>query len=220
MLRLLLLPIITVIYLGAVDIIDRPIPFGEKRIALTKAYIEEHYGRHPENISITPKIILLHYTAIDNFDDSYARFVSETLPTDRPDIANASALNVSAHFMVDRNGTIYRLMDETTMARHVIGLNYSTIGIENVGGENFIDNLTPAQIQANIALINYLVEKHPTLTYLAGHHEYRCFEGHPLWLEKNDNYRTLKHDPGEPFMGQLRIHFPDLKAAPCQSKDD
>ena len=32
---------------------------------------------------------------------------------------------------VDRDGTICRLMPETWMARHVIGLNYSAIGIEN-----------------------------------------------------------------------------------------
>ncbi len=203
-------------YLSAIEIIDKPLFFGKKRIDLTKAYIEEHYGIPSNNISITPEIILIHYTAIDNFEDSYARFVSETLPTDRPDIVNASALNVSAHFMVDRDGTIYRLMDETTMARHVIGLNYSSIGIENVGGKDLVDDLTPAQLRANIELIDYLLKKHPALTYLAGHHEYRCFEDHPLWLEKDDSYRTLKHDPGERFMRELRAHFPKLKIAPCK----
>ncbi|MEA3374038.1 MAG: peptidoglycan recognition family protein [Campylobacterota bacterium] len=216
MLKLFLLPIIAIACLNGVEITDKLIPFAEKRTALTKTYIEEHYGLYPENISITPRIILIHYTAIDNLDDSYARFISETLPTDRPDIANASALNVSAHFMVDRDGTVYRLMDETTMARHVIGLNYSSIGIENVGGEGLVDNLTPEQLQANIDLISYLAKKHTTLTYLVGHHEYRCFEDHPLWLEKDDNYRTLKHDPGARFMDQLRTQFPKLKAAPCK----
>ena len=37
------------------------------------------------------------------------------------------------------------------MARHVIELNYSSIGIENVGGEtNKKEDLTPAQVHANI----------------------------------------------------------------------
>ena len=216
MLKLLFLPLIIATVLNAIDIIDKPVYFGKKRIALTKAYMEEHYGIHSDTISITPKIILIHHTAIDNFEDSYARFISETLPTDRPDIANASALNVSAHFMVDRDGTIYRLMDETTMARHVIGLNFSSIGIENVGGKDSVDDLTPEQLRANVALIGYLLGKYPDLAYLVGHHEYRCFEGHPLWLEKNDSYRTLKHDPGERFMHALRIHFPTLKTAPCK----
>ncbi len=41
--------------------------------------------------------------------------------------------------MVDRDGTRYRLMPETYMARHVIGLNYYSIGIENVGGSMEIE---------------------------------------------------------------------------------
>jgi len=44
-----------------------------------------------------------------------------------------------------------------------------------------VDNLTDAQIQANIALVRYLKNKYPTIEYLIGHHEYLHFEGHPLW---------------------------------------
>ena len=115
--------------------------------------------------------------------------------------------------MIDRDGTVYRLMDETVMARHIIGLNYSSKGIENVGGKGNIDDLTPAQLNANIELISYLHNKYSTLEYLIGHHEYTEFTQHPLWLERDKNYRTLKHDPGETFMNRLRPHFPQLKSA-------
>jgi beta-N-acetylhexosaminidase len=167
-----------------------------------------------KNIKITPKIIVIHWTAIDNFEDSYKRFIKPKLPSDRPDIQAASALNVSAHFMVKRDGTIYRLMDETTMARHIIGLNYTAIGIENVGGQNNKANLTPAQLKANIALIQYLKEKYKTIDYLIGHYEYTHFIEHPLWLEKDPNYRTVKYDPSPVFMQALRQRFPHLKVAP------
>lgn len=194
-------------------IIDKPIIFNEERIALSKQYIQQHYGLKVKDVHIKTRIVVVHWTAINDFNRSFQRFVEPTLPSDRPDIQKASALNVSTHFMVDRDGTIYRLMPETLMGRHIIGLNYSAIGIENVGGEQNIDNLTQAQLKANIALIKYLQQRHPALEYLIGHHEYTDFTEHPLWLEKDEHYRTTKYDPGEAFMHKLRKHFPTLKSA-------
>ena len=200
--------------LFAIEIIDKPIIFDETRVQLTKEYIKSHYGLEVNKIKITPKIIVVHWTAIDEFERSYQRFVKPTLPSDRPDIKKASALNVSAHFMIKRDGTIYRLMDETTMARHVIGLNYSSIGIENVGGQNNIANLTPAQLKANTALITYLKKRYPSIDYLIGHYEYTNFVHHPLWLEQDPSYRTIKYDPGEKFLEALHKSIPELKGAP------
>jgi len=198
-------------------IIDKPIEFGPERIAMTKAYIQSHYGKHVESIEITPKIILLHWTAEMDFDRSFKRLQPEKLLSDRKDIMNASALNVSSQFMVARDGTIYRLMPENWMARHVIGLNYSSIGIENVGGkDNKTDDLTPAQRQANIDLVMYLKAKYPTIEYLVGHHEYQQMEGTSLWLEKDIGYRTVKSDPGDKFMSEIRdaVKCLNLKAPP------
>jgi beta-N-acetylhexosaminidase len=198
-------------------IIDKPIDFGPERIAMTKEYIKSHYGKEVNNIEITPKIILLHWTAEMDFDKSFKRLLPEKLLSDRKDIVKASALNVSSQFMVARDGTIYRLMPETWMARHVIGLNYSSIGIENVGGKgNKIDDLTPAQRQANIDLVFYLKAKYPSIEYLVGHHKYKQMESTSLWLEKDKGYRTVKADPGEKFMNDIRngVKCLDLKAPP------
>ena len=168
-----------------------------------------------KNIKIEPKILLIHYTAVATYEDSLKRFESETLPNDRPDIVSAGALNVSTHFMVERDGTIHQLMPLDYMGRHVIGLNYNSIGIENVGGEGFIEDLTVEQLLANIFLANYLRKKFPTLEYLVGHHEYQCFEKTSLWLEKDDGYRTIKHDPGNSFMRDLHNNLKGFKKAPC-----
>ena len=198
-------------------IIDKPIDFGPERIAMTKEYIKSHYGMQVESIEIVPKIILLHWTAELDFDKSFKRLQPEKLLSDRKDIVKASALNVSSQFMVARDGTIYRLMPENWMARHVIGLNYSSIGIENVGGkDNKIDDLTPAQRQANIDLVMYLKAKYPTIEYLVGHHEYKQMESTSLWLEKDKGYRTVKADPGEKFMSDIRsaVECLNLKAPP------
>ena len=199
----------------AYEIKQTPIHFGDTRIKLTKEYIKNHYALEVNNIKIVPKIVLVHYTAIDDFKRSLKRFESQTLPTDRPEISKASALNVSTHFMVERDGTIHQLMPLDFMARHVIGLNYSAIGIENVGGENRVENLTVEQLLANIFIVNFLKKKFPTIEYVVGHHEYRCFESTPLWLELDDGYRTKKYDPGEIFMRDLRGNIKGFKAAPC-----
>lgn len=190
---------------------DTPISFSEERIKMTREYILNHYGLAVEHIEIEPKIIVLHWTAIDDFERTFAVFDRETLDESRPELQSAGQVNVSIQFVVDRDGTIHRLMPETWMARHCIGLNYSAIGIENVGGSNGIDNLTRAQTRADIALIRYLKKKYPSIAYLIGHHEYREFEGHPLWLEKNEGYRTEKIDPGDRFMRAVREGVADLQ---------
>lgn len=195
-----------------IKIVDKPIDFGKERIAMTKDYIKQHYGRKVNNIKITPKIIVLHWTAEMSFDKSFKRLQPQKLLTDRKDIAKASLLNVSAQFLVARDGTIFRLMPENWMARHVIGLNYSSIGVENVGGKgNKIDDLTPAQRKSNIALVKYLKAKYPSIEYLIGHHEYRRMESTSLWLEKDKGYRTVKSDPGEKFMSDIRRATKSLK---------
>jgi len=194
-----------------INIIDKPIDFGQKRIELTKEYIKTHYGFKVNNIEITPTIIVLHWTADMSFNKSFNRLKPQILFSDRKDIAKASALNVSAHFLVARDGKIYRLMPETYMARHVIGLNYSSIGVENVGGEgNKKEDLTEAQVEANIKLIRYLKAKYPTITKLIGHYEYRELEGSDEWLELDNGYRTEKKDPGEKFMKAIRSRVQDL----------
>lgn len=193
------------------SIIQKPIKFTKKRVNLTKEYIKHHYTLDVSNIRIDPKMIVLHWTAVMGLNDSFSRFKHETLFSDRKDIAKGGNLNVSSHFLIDRNGTIYQLMPENHMARHVIGLNHSSIGIENVGGEaNKKEDLTPAQLRSNIALVKYLKHKYPSIEYLIGHYEYTRFENSPLWLEKDDSYRTIKADPGEKFMKAVRQNVKDL----------
>lgn len=206
----------------ALEIKQLPIEFGDKRIELTKQYIKSHYNLDVKDIKIIPRIVVIHHTAIDDFKDSLSRFTSETLPTDRPDIQSAGAVNVSTHFMIERNGTINQLMPLDYMGRHVIGLNYNSIGIENVGGENPAqrDNLTDAQLRSNIELVKMLKKRFQTIEYVIGHYEYRCFEKTSLWLELDDNYRTKKDDPSIRFMKELRSNIQGFKKAPCKGIND
>ena len=140
-------------------IVERPITFNEERKVLTLEYLQNRYGLEQDSPEIDPKMIVLHWTVIPTFEKSFAAFDPVSLPNWRPDIKNVSGLNVSSQFMIDRDGTIYQLMPETTMARHVIGLNHCAIGVENVGGTDDLP-LTKAQLKSNIWLVRYLKGKY------------------------------------------------------------
>ena len=174
--------------------------------------MKDRYGLEKEEPTIEPKMVVLHWTAIPTLERSFEAFNSTKLPGARTAIAGAGDLNVSTQFLVDRDGTIYRLMPETTMGRHVIGLNHVAIGVENVGGTPETP-LTEAQLQANIWLVRYLKSKYD-IEYVIGHYEYTNFEEHELWLEKDAGYRTQKSDPGAEFMEQVRAATADLNFKP------
>ena len=218
--NLILLPLIcSVIFVSCStqkQIIDKPLIFDDERKSLTIKYLEDHYGIKQEEPSISPKMIVLHWTVIPTFEKSFAAFDPVSLPNWRPDIKNVSGLNVSSQFMIDRDGTIYQLLPETTMARHVIGLNHCAIGVENIGGTEDLP-LTEAQLKSNIWLVKYLSKKYD-IDYVIGHYEYTLFEDHELWLEKDDGYRTEKTDPGTEFMENVRKATKSMNFKPLPNK--
>lgn len=197
-----------------IKIIDKPITYDSTRIKLSLQYLKERHGITQETPTITPKIVVLHWTASKTLSSTFNAFYPAKLPNgDRKDIANVSSLNTSSQFLIDRDGTIYRLMPDNYFARHVIGLNYCAIGIENVGSSDF--PLTNAQLKANIALVKYLYKKY-NIEYLIGHYEYTKFKDTLLWKETNPKYQTGKSDPGADFMLKVRNNLKDLplKATP------
>ena len=183
---------------------QKPIQFGAERIALTREYQSAHYGIESNSIEIEPKMIVLHWTCIPSMNATFRIFDSPTFPSSSPRRAELPGdLNVSSHFLVDRDGSIYQLMPETWMARHVIGLNHYAIGIENIGGIDGKDDLTPAQAQANAFLVCYLKKKYPNINHVIGHHDYLRFKQTALWLEKDPTYQTDKTDPGPMFVARV-----------------
>ncbi|MGB1277464.1 MAG: N-acetylmuramoyl-L-alanine amidase, partial [Nannocystaceae bacterium] len=160
-------------------------------------------------LTIEPKVIVLHFTDSDSLEVTWRYLNRETIEGKRPDIAAAGNVNVSTHFLIDRDGTVYRLMPETQFARHCIGLNHVAIGIENIGSA--AEPLTEAQALANADLIRNLAARYPRLTHLIGHQEYRQMEGHAYFDERDPNYRTDKVDPGDAFLARVRGLVADLE---------
>jgi N-acetylmuramoyl-L-alanine amidase len=182
---------------------ERPISFTAKRKKLTLDYIRKNYNRLTDETAIVPKLIVVHWTSCGTFEDTFNYFNRETLQPDRGDIRRGGEVNVSAHYVVDRDGTIYRLMPDTMMARHVIGLNHCSIGIENVGGPAY--PLTDAQVEANAWLVLSLARQYPSIERVIGHHEYLGLKDGPLWRSLDPKYVARpRKDPGDAFMQKVR----------------
>ena len=108
-------------------IVQRPIPFGARRKHETAAYAKRHYGFRDYRLR-HPHVIVEHYTVTSTFSQAF-----NTFAPDVPDSELHELPGTCAHFVVDRDGTIYQLVKLSIMCRHTVGLNWTAIGIEHVG---------------------------------------------------------------------------------------
>lgn len=191
-----------------IRIIEKPISFSEVRKQLSIEYLKNRHGLNQKKPTINPKIIVLHFTEGGTINSIFNYFNKETIEASRTFNKKQSNLNVSSHYLIERDGTIYHLLADTLFARHTIGLNYCAIGVENIGSAS--NPLTKKQVVSNIALINYLSKKYP-IEFVIGHSEYGKFRKTPLWKETDPTYFTGKSDPGESFLKQVREGIKNLK---------
>ncbi|NVB83822.1 MAG: N-acetylmuramoyl-L-alanine amidase [Kofleriaceae bacterium] len=194
---------------SSVAIVDVPMKWTDERERLTLDYRRRHSDPDAKDLAIEPRVIVLHYTGGDSAKSTRNYFDNVKIEAARKALAKGGAVNVSAHFVVDRDGTIYRLQPETRFARHCIGLNHIAIGIENVGDEGKVP-LTDAQIAADAALVRDLAKRFP-ITHLLGHHEVMKFHDNAYYVERERGYQNSKGDPGERFMARVRAEVADLK---------
>lgn len=210
--RYLPLLLVAVILAGCQDndptfrIFEKPIQFDEERELLSLEYMRDRHGIEAERAVIDPRMVVVHWTAVHSIEETFDVFNPVRL-RGRQNLQGASSLNVSSQFLVDRDGSIFRLLPDTTFARHTIGLNYIAIGIENIGGSQA--PLTRAQLKANTDLITWLAGKYD-IEYVIGHHEYQDFRGSDVWKETDPDYLTDKIDPGPDFMRRLRSELEPL----------
>jgi len=131
-------------------IVERPIPFGPARRAETARYAERHYGLDTYRLE-HPHVIVEHYTATTTFAPVWSTFAADT-----PDPELGELPGTCAHFVIDRDGTIYQLVPLYLICRHTVGLNWTAIGIEHVGFSDaqVMDN--PRQMSASLRLVRWL----------------------------------------------------------------
>ncbi len=131
-------------------IVWRPIPFGARRKREMKAYARRHYGLNTYRL-IDPHVIVEHWTETATFQEAY-----NTFAPDVPDSELHELPGTCAHFVIDRDGTIYQLVPLTLMCRHTVGLNWTAIGIEHVGMSDADVMDDRRQLDASLRLTRWL----------------------------------------------------------------
>lgn len=139
-----------------------------------------NYSDRPEHTDIN--LLIMHYTGMPTAKEALGRMCDPEA-------------QVSAHYMVDEDGTVYRLVPEEKRAWHAgiscwrgrAALNETSIGIEvvNPGHEHGYRAFPDVQMEAVLALSKNIVERHRI--------EPRNVVGH------SDIAPTRKEDPGELF---------------------
>ena len=105
--------------------------------------------------------------------------------------------------MIDRDGTIYRLVPVELMCRHTVGLNWTAIGIEHVGMSDSQVMGNPAQRAASLRLTRALQGRYGIATRnVIGHNENLSS---PFHRERVERLRTQTHaDFPKPVMDRYR----------------
>jgi N-acetylmuramoyl-L-alanine amidase len=143
-----------------------PIPYGAARKRQMAAYSLRHYGEDTYVLS-DPKVIVEHYTETATAGEAY-----NTFAPDVPDNEFHELPNTCAHFLVEPSGRIDQLVPLSLRCRHTVGLNWTAIGIENVGfsDREILDDR--AQIDASLRLTRWLRCRYGiSLENVIGHNE-------------------------------------------------
>ena len=135
-------------------IVWKPIPFSAQRLAETAAYANRHYGVDTWHIR-GPHVIVEHYTESTTMTSAWSTFAQDV-----PDSELHELPGTCAHFIVDRDGTIYQLVPVDVICRHTVGLNLMALGIEHVGMSDAEILDDPAQMKASLHLTAWLMQRY------------------------------------------------------------
>jgi len=131
-------------------VVRRPIPFPQERKDQMRAYARRHYGIDDYRLR-RPRVIVEHYTVTDDFQSTYNTFAPNV-----PDPELGELPGVCAHYVIDKDGAVYRLVPASIMCRHTVGLNWTSIGIEHVGRSDGEVLGNAAQRTASLLLTRHL----------------------------------------------------------------
>jgi beta-N-acetylhexosaminidase len=178
-------------------IVQKRIPFPPKRERETRNYAIRHYGLHTFQLR-NPKVIVEHFTETSSFGPVWSTFAHDV-----PDVELHELPQVCAHFVIDRDGTIYELVPPNLICRHTVGLNWTAIGIEHVGTSDAQVMGDRRQLRASLSLTRWLQQRYGILTRnVIGHAESLSS---PYHRERVASLRTQTHgDMAHPTMVRYR----------------
>jgi N-acetylmuramoyl-L-alanine amidase len=126
------------------------IPYPKQRKREMAAYSKRHYGQYKWRLN-NPQLIVIHYAEAGSISSIF-----NTFRTDQPDVEFHELPNVCSHFAVSASGAVYKFVPPTIRCRHVVGLNYTAIGIEHVGFSDQDILNRPAQLNGSLQFTQWL----------------------------------------------------------------
>jgi N-acetyl-anhydromuramyl-L-alanine amidase AmpD len=160
------------------------------------AYFKKHYGE--TRLTFRPSMIVMHYTVIPTTEATYRAL---------------SRREVSVHFMIGPDGTVYRLLPEDRRCTGAYGVNHVALSIEMVA-QTESDLLSRSkQVFSSFCLVRSLMEKHGiSASKVVAHYE--VSEGKkrvPEYTDLHDQIypdryppSSARLDPGPTYMAWLR----------------
>ena len=98
-----------------------------------------------------PHVIVIHYTDSPTFSSTYNTFAADV-----PDPELHELPGTCAQFVIDRSGIIHQLVSLRIMCRHTVGLNWTAIGVEQVGYSDAQVLSDRRQFSASLRLARWL----------------------------------------------------------------
>ena len=182
-------------------IVSKPIPYGAERKGEMAAYAKRHYGF--SSWRLHPRVVVQHYTASDSFSSAYNTFAADV-----PDSELHELPGVCAHFIIDKDGTIYQLVPLNVMCRHTVGLNPVAVGIEHVGTSDGEILGNARQMSASLRLTLWLMERYKIdLRDVIGHNESLSS---PYHRELYPSWRCQTH--GDWVLANMKVYRARLRS--------
>lgn len=185
-------------------VVKKYIAYGAGRKQQMTDYSRRHYGaKYASYVLANPKVVVLHHTDGADWQSAWSYFNANT----------AYVINgvkekpgVSAQFIIAKDGTIYQLMPLTYRARHAIGMNHVSFGIEfcqeSAGHDgHWMERQIlgrPKQVNAGLRLVRWLQDHYGIKTRdVVGH---ATANSSPYFLDKTG----IKNGAGDWFSAELK----------------
>ncbi len=181
---------------SSLQIFSKPIVLDDQRRMLTREYVARAYPASNANIGLRPRAIVLHSSRSEDMDSVFRTMLPAAKPGTKP-----VELNPATHYLVGVHGKVYRLLNDTVVARHAPGLDLSAIGITLVGAGP--GPASPQQVAATAALIERLKQVYPDVGYVVSSEMVRQLADTDLWAGPPKPLEPVRPGPGEPTMAAL-----------------
>ncbi|HVQ87119.1 MAG TPA: peptidoglycan recognition family protein [Actinomycetes bacterium] len=164
-------------------LVRKYIPFGHRRKMQMARYSKRHYGHRAYHLR-HPRVIVEHYTDGPTMMSAWWTMANNT--------KNLGEFpGVCTHFIIDKDGRIYRTVPLNLRCRHTIGLNQTAIGIEHVGTSDHQVLSRHHQRRASYRLTLWLMAKYNIpVKNVIGHGESLLS---PYRHEKYRSWKCLTH---------------------------